>query len=221
MIPGLDIILGGVTGLIGNAFTTWFKFKNAKMEYAHKETMVNLKTQAMIQEAQMQIKVTETKIEGEIEVADAAAFTTSQKVGSEKLFHEKWIDMIMANGDGKWTGWFFKLIGTLIGACFLFTDWLNGIMRPALTLYLMGGATYITYLAWKIMELSGLETMTAIQAVAIFQQVTSTMIYLAVSAVTWWFGDRTMSKFLQDKGRRDNTPSGSNGGKRGGGDVDF
>ncbi len=222
MIPGLDIILGGVTGLIGNAFTTWFKYKNAKMEYAHEEKMVNLETQAMIQEAQMNIQVTKSRIEGEIELADAAAFTTSQKVGQKQLFNEKWIAMIREAGERKWTGWFFRLLGTGIAAAFAFVDWLNAAMRPALTLYLVAGSSYITYLAWTIMQKAGLETMTAIQAVAIFSQVTSTMIYLAVSAVTWWFGDRTMSKFLQEQGAKKKpiggppAPSG-----KGGGDVDF
>ena len=205
MIPGLDILIGGATGLIGNAFTTYFKFKNAKMEYAHKENMVNLETQAMIQESQMQIKVAEAQIEGEVELANAAAFDTSQKVGSEKLFHEKWIDMIMANGNGKWTGWFFKLCGTFIAAAFALTDWFNGMMRPALTIYLVGASSYITFLAWRIMQVSGLETMTSTQAVDIFTQVTSTMIYLTVSCVTWWMGDRTMSKFLQNKGKNNLT----------------
>ena len=230
MIPGLDIILGGLTGLIGNAFTTWFKYKNARMEFKHKETMVNLETQAMIQEAQMQIQVTKARIEGEVELADAAAFTTSQKVGSEKLFSEKWIDMIMAAGSGKWTGWFFKLLGTLISAAFAFVDWFNAMMRPTLTIYMVGGSTYITYLAWQIMQKAGIDTMTAIQAVGIYTQVTSTMIYLAVSAFTWWFGDRTMSKFLQEQGAKNNRGGGSPGapnpsvkppGQGGGGDVDF
>lgn len=231
MIPGLDIILGGITGLIGNAFTTWFKFKNAKLEYEHKEKMVNLETQAMIQEANMQIEVTKSRIEGEIELADAAAFQTSQKVGSEKLFHEKWIDMIMASSNRKWTGWFFSLMGTLIAGAFAFVDWLNTFMRPALTIYLVIASSYITFLAWKIMQASGLATMTATQAIGIFNQVTSTMIYLAVSAVTWWFGDRTMSKFLQQQGAKNskgitNPPTvpsngGKKGGKGGGGDVDI
>ena len=230
MIPGLDIILGGVTGLIGNAFTTWFKYKNAKMEHAHKEKMVSLETSAMIQESQMQIQVTKSRIEGEIELADAAAFQTSQKVGSKQLFHEKWIDMIMEAGrQSKWTGWIYKILGSLIAAAFAFVDWLNAAMRPTLTLYLIGGSTYITYLAWQIMQQAGLETMTAAQAVGIFSQVTSTMIYLAVSAVTWWFGDRTMSKYLQQQGAKNNrsggTPSAPNPsvtpGKGGGGDVDF
>jgi hypothetical protein len=202
MIPGLDIILGGVTGLIGNAFTTWFKYKNAKLDHQHKEKMVALETRAMIEESKMQIKVTQARIEGEIELADAAAFDTAQKVGNKQLFSEKWVDMIMANRDRKYTGWFFGLMGTLIAAGFAFVDWLNGMMRPALTMYLIGGATYITYLAWEIMQAAGLTMMTTAQAVGIFQQVTSTMIYLAVSAVTWWFGDRTMSKFLQEKGKK-------------------
>lgn len=200
MIPGLDIILGGVTGLIGNAFTTWFKYKNAKMDNEHKEKMVDLETQAMIKESEMQIKVTTARIEGEVELADSAAFDTAQKAGNKQLFADKWIDMIMANRDRKWTGWFFGLLGTLIAAGFAFVDWLNGIMRPALTIYLVGASSYITYLAWVIMQSAGLQMMSTTQALGIFQQVTSTMIYLAVSAVTWWFGDRTMSKFLQEKG---------------------
>ena len=227
MIPGLDIILGGLTGLIGNAFTTWFKYKNAKMEYEHKEKMVSLETQAMIQEAQMQIQVTKARIEGEIELADAAAFETSQKVGSKQLFSEKWIDMLMRAGEAKWYGFIFKFFGSLIASFFAFVDWLNAMMRPSLTLYLVVASSYITYLAWQIMQTHGID-ITADQAVGIFNQVTSTMIYLAVSAVTWWFGDRTMSKFLQSQGARQNknlisnsTTGSSNSRKGGGGDVDF
>ncbi len=210
MIPGLDIILGGVTGLIGNAFTTWFKYKNAAMEYKHEQTMVGLETQAMMEEGKMNIQITKSRIEGEIELADSAAFATSQKIGQEKLFSEKWIDMIMAAGKGRFTGWIFRLMGTCIAAAFAFVDWLNAAMRPTLTLYLVGGSTYITYLAWNILDKAGIGTLTAVQALAIFQQVTSTMIYLAVSAVTWWFGDRTMSKYLQQQGVK----------KKGGGNVD-
>jgi len=199
---GLDIIFGGLTGLLGNAFTTFFKYKNAKMEYEHDENMVKLEIGAMIQESKMQIQVTKARIEGEIELADAAAFDTSQKVASKQLFSEKWIDMIMKAGEGQWFGWFFKTFGMLIATGFAFVDWLNGFMRPALTLYLVGASSYITYLAWIIIQSKGLETLSTVQAVGIFTQVTSTVIYLAVSSVTWWFGDRTMSKFLQDQGRK-------------------
>ena len=218
----LDILLGGLTGLIGNAFTTWFKYKNAKLDNEHKEKMVKLETDAMIQESQMQIQVTKSRIEGEVELADAAAFDTSQRTGTKQLFHEKWIEMIMTAGEGKkWTGWIFYLIGTFISAAFALVDWLNAAMRPTLTLYLVGSSTYITYLAWEIMQKAGLETLSNAQAVGIFNQVTSTMIYLAVSAVTWWFGDRTMSKYLQQKDAKASRTSSNSKARKGGGDVDI
>ena len=198
---GLDIILGGLTGLIGNAFTTWFKYKNLQMDLTHKEKMVKLETTAMVQEAQMNIQLEKARIEGEVELADVSLYEASQKAGSEKLFHEKWIDMIMEAGKGKYTGWIFKLMGSMIAAAFSLVDWLNGIMRPALTLYLVGASSYITLLAWKIMQTHGLD-LTADQAIAIFNQVSSTMIYLSVSCVTWWFGDRTLTKFLQQQGTK-------------------
>lgn len=201
---GLDVILGGVTGLIGNAFTTWFKYKNKKMECEHEQNMAKLETQAMIQEAEMQIQVTKSRIEGEIELADAAAYKESLKSGSQKLFSDKWIDMIMEAGKGKWYGAFFKFIGMLIASGFAFLDWLRSFMRPAMTLYLMGATTWITMLAWKIVERTQGGVIDTATAMGILDQVITTVIYLTVSAVTWWFGDRTMSKFLQQQGKKKN-----------------
>ena len=203
MIPGLDIILGGVTGLIGNAFTTWFKFKNAKMEYAHKEKMVELETDAMIKESEMNIKITQAKIAGEIELADSEAYKISQATGGKQLFHEKWIDMLMGAGEkSKWFGWLFSLLGSIIAAGFALVDWLNALMRPSLTVYLVGACTYITLLAWRVLETANGGAVSITDAFNIFHQVTSTVIYLTTSAVTWWFGDRTMSKYLQEKGKK-------------------
>lgn len=202
MIPGLDILLGGVTGLIGNAFTTWFKYKDRKMQCAHEKDMAKIELDAMIKEAQMQIKVTQSRIEGEIELADAAAYKESLKSGREKLFSDKWIDMIMAAGKDKWWGSICKLVGLFIASGFAFLDWLRSFMRPAMTLYLMGATTWVTMLAWKIMENAQGGAIDVVTAMGILEQVISTIIYLTVSAVTWWFGDRTMSKFLQQQGKK-------------------
>jgi len=209
---GLDVILGGVTGLIGNAFTTWFKYKNAKMEYTHEENMAKLEINAMIKEAEMQIQVTKSKIEGEIELADAAAYKESLKAADKQLFSEKWIDMIMEAGKSKWYGWIFKFLGMTIAAGFAFLDWLRAFMRPAMTLYLLGASSYITYLAWKIVSISQGGAIDTATALGIMDLVISTVIYLTVSAVTWWFGDRTMSKFLQEQGRKKSGGQNGNGG---------
>lgn len=200
-----NVLLGGVTGLLGNAITSFTKYKTTKMDNEHKQQMVQLETAAMIKESEMQIQVTKARIEGEVELADAAAFDTSQRVGSTKLFDDKWINMIkQAGSKSKWFGWLYNLIGMSIASGFALVDWLNSFMRPALTLYLMGVTTYITYLSWIIIQANGLETLTTEQSVGIFEQVTSTVIYLTVSAVTWWYGDRSTSKFLQELGKKKN-----------------
>ncbi|MHA1815919.1 MAG: hypothetical protein ACTSX1_07940 [Candidatus Heimdallarchaeaceae archaeon] len=214
MIPGLDILLGGVTGLIGNAFTTWFKYKNAKMKYTHEENMVKHETAAMIKEAEMHIQVTQSRIEGEIELADAAAYKESLKSADKHLFSEKWIDYLLKDRPGKlgaFTGFFSQMLASVVMLGFALVDWLNGFMRPAMTIYLMGSTTWLTFLSWNILEKVHGGAITVVTAEGIFAQVISTVIYLTVSAVTWWFGDRTMSKFLQEQGKKSGGSNGNGG----------
>ena len=71
------------------------------------------------------------------------------------------------------------------------------MVRPSLTVYLCGVTTWVTLMAWKIMQASGTE-ITATQAMEIFQDTTSIVVYLTVSCVTWWFGDRRMSKTIME-----------------------
>jgi hypothetical protein len=197
MIPGLDIIFGGITGLIGNAFTTYFKYKNAQMEYTHEEKMVDLQTQSMIKEAQAQIEITKSKIEGDIELADTAAYQETLKAEEKQMFGDKWVDTMLSSTG--WSKYFLQPIGCLLAVIFALIDGIRALMRPTLTAYLVGLSTYITYLAWKILEANHIESLSATQASDIFLQVISTVIYLTVSAVTWWFGDRSMNKYLQGK----------------------
>lgn len=192
---GLDVIFGGVTGLLGNVITGFLKYKNQKMELEHEQKMVALETAAMKEEAKMQIAVTKAEIEGAVELADAQAYMTSLKSGQKQMFSEKWIDKLFSV-EGKVARFFAIPVALMISSGFAFVDWLRGFMRPALTLYLTGMSSVLTWMAWKIIKAHGLQTMTPEQAVAIYNETTSIVIYLTVSCVTWWFGDRTMSKAI-------------------------
>ena len=68
-------------------------------------------------------------------------------------------------------------------------------MRPGLTAYLVGLTSWITFISMDVLKKHG-HLLTADQAGDIFDQVTSIVIYLTVSCVTWWFGDRRVAKFL-------------------------
>jgi hypothetical protein len=198
----LETILGGVTGLIGNVVGGIFKYKHAKLEKemlgiknTHALAMVTAESDAMIAEAKANIAITRAQVEGAIELKDAEAYIQSQKEGNKALFSNKWIDKLMSV-EGKW-----KIItlpiASLVAFLFGMTDFLRGILRPVLTIYLCGATTWITLHAIKIMNAQEM-TITATQALTIFQDTTSIVTYLTVSCVTWWFGDRRMGKNIME-----------------------
>ena len=192
---GLDVILGGVTGLIGSIATGIMNYKMQKLKNEHDLAMIQAETESMKIEAQMQIQVTKAEIEGAIEVADAQAYMESQRQGGKPMFSEKWIDKLFSV-QGKFGRFFSVPMAVLIATGFAFVDWLRGFMRPALTLYLTGATSVITYMAWKILKLHDLTALSNADALSTYTQVTWMVIYLTVSCVTWWFGDRRMAKFL-------------------------
>lgn len=196
----VESILGMATGLIGNVVTGIFKYKNTKLEKEmqleknkHEISMVKAESDAMIAEAKANIAITRAQVEGAIDLEDAKAFVQAQKEGNKNLFSNKWVDNLM-NVQGKWK--FITLpVGALIAMLFGLTDFIRGMLRPALTIYLCGVTTWVTWMAWTIMQQHGLE-LSSFQAVQIFQENIGVVLYLTISAVTFWFGDRSMNKFL-------------------------
>lgn len=212
----LETIFGAATGLIGNVITSIMQFKTQKLKNEHEQDMLRLETAAMRAEAEANIRISKAQIEGEVELADSAAYMTSMQLGNKSMFNEKWVDTLF-EVKGKWRIITFPL-GCFAAFMFGLVDWLRGFMRPALTLYLTALTTAITWMAWDIMQKHGLGTLTAEQAMSIFNQVIAIVIYLTVSCVTWWFGDRTMSKFLQKRlGKGGISPGGKGGGNIGSG----
>ena len=190
----LETILGGVTGLVGNIISSIMTYKTQKLKNTHDQMMLKLETAAMRAEVEANIRITKAQIEGEVEIADSQAYMQSIMHGNKPMFNEKWVDKLLAV-EGKWRVLTFPL-ACFAAIMFGFVDWLRGFMRPALTLYLTGLTTAITWMAWDIMQKHGLTGMTAVEATAIFDQVITIVIYLTVSCVTWWFGDRRIAKFL-------------------------
>ena len=196
----IETILGGVTGLIGNVVSGIFNYKTQKIELerdkakqTHEIAMVKAETDAMIEEAKANIAIEKAKIEGEVELADANVYLQSQKEGNKALFSNKWIDKLLSI-EGRWRFITFPA-GVLVAILFGFVDFFRGVMRPTLTAYLVGMSTWITLLAWQIMQTNGVKITTG-DAVDIFKNVTSIVVYLTVSCVTWWFGDRRMAKTI-------------------------
>ena len=212
----LETILGGVTGLIGNVISSIMTYKTQKLKNQHEQMMMKLETAAMRAEAEANIRITKAQVEGAVELADSQAYMASIHAGNKAMLDEKWVDKLLSI-EGRWK--FITIpIACLVAILFGFVDWLRGFMRPALTMYLTILTTAITWMAWDIMQKHGMG-MTSEQAVAVFNQVVAIVIYLTVSCVTWWFGDRRIAKFLTTLHEKKGSGGGASGGPTGGGPL--
>ena len=187
-------IFGALTGLVGGAITaiTNYRMQKLKNEDAkdrrrHEIERLNAETEAMIREAEAKIKIVQTQVEGAVDLAETQAYVASQ-APAQPLFRESYMRRLEKL---RLTAW---LVGPL-AVLFALTDALKALMRPCITIYHVAVTTWITLMAWRIMQAHG-QGITPDKAVAIFDQVTTTVIYLTVTCVTWWFADRRMAKFL-------------------------
>lgn len=190
---GWDLVFGSITGLLGNSIGGYFKLKNLKLEHEHEHKMIEAETNAMILEANANIQIEKSRIEGEVELSDANAYTESLKSNQKQLFASEWIDkMLRVQG-------FMRFItipfASLITFLFALVDILKTLIRPGITIYLATITTYITWYSYQIMQTHGLDV-TSNQAVNIFNESINTISYLFISCVTWYFGDRRLSKNL-------------------------
>lgn len=73
-----------------------------------------------------------------------------------------------------------------------FVDAIRGLMRPTITIYMLIIATYFTI---KVSDLlGGLEVLEQAELLALYKQILKDMLFLTVTAVTWWFGSRPERK---------------------------
>lgn len=195
-----ELIFGAATGLIGSITTAVTNYKVQKLKNAHavvkwgfEKERIKLETEAMIAEVNMQMKIIETEVEGAVELADTEAYMASIKHGNKNTFSDKWAEKLF-NTTG-WTRYIAIPVGVLIAFLFGIVDFLKALIRPGITIYLMGIVTWVTWMAWEIMQTAGV-SLTTVQATEIFNEITSVVVYLSISCTTWWFGDRRMAKFL-------------------------
>lgn len=198
-----DILLGGLTGLIGSAVTSIFNFKTEKLRGDIKIKTIEAETNAMIEEAKANIAITRAEVEGEIEIADSNAFMESQKQGNKALFGNKWIDKLLEI-EGGWRVIAYPA-AVLVSLLFGFVDFIRGLMRPALTIYLTGLATWVTWKSYSLLVLTK-SAITTSEAVVIFSDATSIVMYLTTTVICWWFGSRQMAKAIMHMDKADNKP---------------
>ncbi len=194
----LEIIFGGLTGLIG---TIWNSYNNRKIKEldikdkeaarAHDLKMVEAETQAMIEESKASIRITSAKVEGTIELEEVKAYGTAQRVGNKNVFASVFMEkLFQATGPVAWVA---HPVGVLVCLLFGIVDTVKGLARPAITVYLLAVSTWVTMKAWELAQQIQYQ-FSAMEAIGLLSSILSTVLYLTTTSVTWWFGDRMVAK---------------------------
>jgi hypothetical protein len=191
----IETVLGALTGLAGTIMSSFINYKQKKLEFDHEILMIEAQTKAMIEEAKINLQITKAQVEGAIELEDANVYLEAQKQGNKNLFDVKWVDNLL-DVNTTWLKFITVPAAVIVALLFGFVDWLKGFMRPALTVYLVALTTYITYVSYGILTKYGGESITSTQALVVWNDVVTIIIYLTVSCTCWWFGDRRTAKFL-------------------------
>ena len=121
----------------------------------------------------------------------------------QALFGVKWIDRLLEI-EGGWRFIAFP-VAVFVSFMFGFVDFLRGLMRPILTIYLVGLSTWITWKAYLLLDLTR-SAITATEAIGIFTDATSIIMYLTTTVICWWFGSRQMAKAIMHMDKADNKP---------------
>jgi hypothetical protein len=154
----LGVMSGGATGLIGSVLSGGVKFFTDRQNQKHELAKMGLELQHMDKEAEIARDIKELDMEG----AEAAAAWK----GLEASYAEsgkRW-----STGD---SGWIIAV------------DVVRGMMRPLLTLALVGVTTGIYFTLGDDSE-------------TLQERIIATILYLTALALSWWFADRQITKKL-------------------------
>lgn len=167
---------GGLTGLIGGVVDKVFTYKTKKLEieqnrerFAHEVNMRKADAEIMKEEWAARTKVAEVEGAAKVDVADAAAFSAS--------FNEP---ARYSQGD----------LSTKQNWLMVALDFIRGIVRPGLTVYLCAITTILYIKAQNLVP----SEIPVDRAVNMVQEITNTIMYLTSTCVLWWFGTRNKGK---------------------------
>lgn len=171
-----NILSGGVTGILGVAVQRVADYKNKQLDLELNKqkldndlALKNLDLQIMGQEWAQRTKVAEIDASAKTEVSADTAFAAS--------FNEPQR--------------YAPTAGLTLGQAWLLTilDFIRGIVRPGLTIYL---SLVATLLYWQTRQL--VPTVDPAQATHLMATIVDSLLYLTTTCVTWWFGTRNKGK---------------------------
>jgi len=168
-----SLLSGGVTGILGSAITNITDYFEQRRKNQHEIELRNLDIEEMQQEYEARQKIAKQEQEA--------------KVQSQSYEHDS-----RSYSQG------IKVQSVWLRAMLVFVDFVRGMVRPALTVFLI-------WLVWNtrqevqmVIDQAGMDALSPEQAIGIYSSIVEMIMFLASTAVTWWFGTRPRKSQKQD-----------------------
>lgn len=179
----LETILGTVTGLGGTALTSILNFRQQKLKNEHEAKMAEIDHKNMLEEAKINLQITEMDIKKDLELSADKSFDIAQKAANERVVSN---ELIMKLFDNKYTSWLGSFLVFILGLI----EAIRSAIRPGITIILM----YLTgYIVMKNIDVV-MQNQDIITAETIQTSFDSIM-FLTFFVISFWFGDRRVAKF--------------------------
>ncbi len=178
---GASALSGGILGLFGGLFSRLFdwltvreKIKQDKLRYDHEIAVLQIETQRDVvvarEEANARREVAESEALGKSFEADRATYLVPE----------------IAKDLPSWAR-------GIVAAVMAFVDFVRGMTRPGLTLYLCVLTTMIYMQVQTAIIKAGGEPITKEMSYGLIKLIIETVLFLTTTAVCWWFAARAKS----------------------------
>lgn len=175
-----SLFSGGLTGLLGiglQGITSYFTKKQElaelKLKQDHDIEVIRANAEVMKEEWAQRTKLAEVEGATQVEVAAEGSFKESYSL-EPKLFS------VNVTAPSKIESFMLVLL-----------DFIRGLIRPGLTIYLCVLTTLIYFEARDLIYKENLDTL---QALDLTETVINTVLYLFVTCTLWYFGIRNNEK---------------------------
>lgn len=165
----MSLFSGGITGVLGSIVTNVADFLEQRRKNQHELELRKLDIQEMEKEYEYRKDVTAQKTQ-------AASQQTSYDHDSRSYTSD------------------IKLKSGWLKLPLIFVDFIRGMVRPALTIFLIVLVWMTFNKVQGVIDAAGMEAISLDKAMSIYAEVIDMILYLASTAVTWWFGTRPRSQ---------------------------
>lgn len=181
------VISGGATGLLGVLLQRWFDLKNRDRDIQ----IVQLNHQNALALAQMESERARARAEADMAIADREAEAKEEEAASRSLVasYEHDRAAYLDPQAQRRKGW----AGTAVTLMMAVVDFLRGVLRPGLTIYLTGIVTMMFLTLIDMLKTRG-HVFDNGELLTLLAQIVATLLYCFTTCVVWWFGTRPPKK---------------------------